>query len=347
MTETIRVLVVDDSLVMRKLLTDIIETAPDMEVIGTARNGVEAVEDTRRLDPDVITMDIEMPKMDGLAALQRIMEEKPLPVIMLSAMGKRQADITMKALDIGAVDFISKPSGELSLDIDKISETILKTIRMASKVNSSSLRRKKVVPAPIIKSNFLKPGFTVIAIGASTGGPKALPEVLSRLPRDIPAAILVVQHMPAGFTDSFAERLNWCTSLEVREAKDGDRLEAGVVLIAPGDQHMEVDGRSIRLNKGPTVNFTRPSVDVLMSSVAKNYGPDAIGVIMTGMGHDGAEGMGEIKKNGGRTIAQNKETSIVYGMPGETEKQGFVDVISPLKDIAGGLLEILEEASHE
>ena len=334
---------VDDSLVMRQLLTEILEKDPGIEVVGTAKNGVEAVIKTVEFQPSVVTLDIEMPKMDGLTALQYIMNENPVPVIMLSAMNKRQADIVIKALEMGAVDFIAKTSGTLSLDIEKVKEDIIMKIKDAAKVKVEQISPKSF--EKILVSDFkIKSGETrVITIGASTGGPKALLEVLSSLPRDLPAGVLIVQHMPEGFTQSLAERLNWQTSLEVKEAKEGDKIESGIVYIAPGNMHMQVDGNKIHLSNGVKVNYTRPSIDVLMESVAKHYGPNAIGVLMTGMGSDGANGMKLIKENSGRTIAQDQDTCAVFGMPKAAIDLKAADKVVPLKRIAKELVKMLQE----
>jgi two-component system chemotaxis response regulator CheB len=340
----IRVLVVDDSLVMRQLLTELLEKDPGIQVIDTAKNGVEAVIKTVELQPSVVTLDIEMPKMDGLTALQYIMKESPVPVVMLSAMDKRQADIVIKALEMGAVDFIAKTSGTLSLDIEKVGEHIISKIKDAAKIKVKKLSTKKI--ERIVESDFKISQYRddrVIAIGASTGGPRALLEVISTLPRDLPASIVIVQHIPEGFTQSLAERLNWQTSLEVKEAEDGDRIQAGVVYIAPGNQHMMIKGKKIHLTNGAKVNYTRPSIDVLMESVAKQFGPNAIGILMTGMGTDGANGMKAIKNSKGKTIAQNEKTCSVYGMPKAAIGLKVVDKIVPLNRIAQELIRMLKE----
>ena len=244
LAKTIRVLIADDSAVMRKLLKDILESEPDIKVVATAKNGAEAVELVSEIKIDVITMDIEMPKMDGLTALQHIMDKKPTPTIMLSAMDKRKADIVMKSLDHGAVDFISKTSGNLSLDIEKIGQDIIRKIRMAAEVNVKKISRPRIVK-PLLYTRKARGKNKIIAIGASTGGPKAILEVLSLLPRDIPAGIIITQHMPEGFTKSFAERLNWQSSVEENEAEDGDLILPGLALVAPGNYHMEVVGGKI------------------------------------------------------------------------------------------------------
>ena len=341
LAKTIRVLIADDSAVMRKLLKDILESEPDIKVVATAKNGAEAVELVSKLKIDVITMDIEMPKMDGLTALQHIMDKKPTPTIMLSAMDKRKADIVMKSLDHGAVDFISKTSGALSLDIDKIGQNIIQKIKMASEVNVKKISRPKIVKPLVYIRKRTHGKKKIIAIGASTGGPKALLEVLSLLPRDIPAGIIITQHMPEGFTKSFAERLNWQSSVEVKEAEEGDLILPGLALVAPGDYHMEIAGGKITLNKRPKVNSIRPSVDIMMSSAVKMYGKNVIGVLLTGMGADGARGMKDIKDNGGKTIAQDKNSCVVFGMPKEAIALDAVDRIVPLSKIASEILDCL------
>jgi two-component system chemotaxis response regulator CheB len=328
---------------MRRLLTDLLEKENGITVIGTAKNGIEALSKAAELQPSVITMDIEMPIMDGLTALQHIMAENPMPVVMLSAMNKRQSDIVIKALEMGAVDYIPKTSGTISLDIEKAGDSIVAKIRGAAEIEVKCIEPK--VPEKIVVSDFKMPPIRdrVVAIGASTGGPKALLEVISSLPRDLPAAVLIVQHMPEGFTQSLAERLNWQSSLEVREAQDGDRVKPGLVFIAPGNRHMEVDGKHIRLSDGARVNHVRPSVDVLMESVAAHYGPNALGVLMTGMGQDGAEGIKAIKTRGGRTIAQDESSCAVFGMPKAAIELRSVDKVEPLENIAQRIISMLRE----
>lgn len=334
-----KVLVVDDSIVMRRIISDLISQDSEMEVVGTAKNGAEAIERVRALNPDVITMDIEMPVMDGLTALQHIIADSPRPVVMLSSMDKRQADITLKALEMGAVDFIPKTSGALSLDLERISGTILEKVKAAAKAKVDFARPpvRGIVPIDMPALN----GEWIVVIGASTGGPKALPEVLAHLPGNLPAAVLVVQHMPEGFTRSFAERLNWSSPLEVKEAEDGEEIKHGTVYIAPGNRHMTIQGTKIHLEDGPKVNFVRPAVDVLMKSVAAVYGPRTVGVILTGMGADGAEGMKAIKEYGGKTIVQNEETCVVYGMPKAVVDRGAADRIVPLEDISDNIVVML------
>ncbi len=340
---SIRVLVVDDSAVMRTLLVDLLEEDPSLEVVGTAKNGLEALEAVETLEPDIVTLDIEMPKMDGLTALQHIMAEHPLPVIMLSAMNKRQSDITMKALNLGAVDFIPKPSGAISLDIDKIGARIRERIKALAdaevrfRAPHRALRHAK--RTRLVKRTGRSP---LIIIGASTGGPKSLPAIIELLPRDLPAAMVIVQHMPGGFTRSFAERLNWTTSLEVAEAEDGVRLEPGLAVVAPGDHHLKVVDSHVALDDGARVHNVRPAVDITMKSAAGDYGDRCIGVLLTGMGSDGAVGMEAIRNNGGITIAQDRDSCVVFGMPKAAIQRRVVDHILPLEQIADKLVHLLE-----
>jgi len=339
--KTIRVVVVDDSAVMRKIISDIIEEDPHLEVVGTARNGADSLGVIERLKPDVVTMDIEMPKMDGLTALSHIMAENPVPVIMISAMDKRSADITVKALSMGAVDFISKISGTISLDLSRIADTIREKVKVASTVKVETVKPTVAIPRSLTRKP-AKPSNRVILIGASTGGPKAIPELLGRLPRDITAPILIVQHMPEGFTASFADRLNWYSSLEVREAKEGDVIRPGLVLIAPGNYHMELRKDTIHINQNDRVQFVRPSVDILFKSAVETLGNRCIGVILTGMGSDGLQGCRAIKEAGGTILAQNEETCVVYGMPKAVVDNRLTDKVAPLTDLPRHLLRLLE-----
>ena len=331
----IKVLVVDDSIVMRRIITDMLSKDGEIEVVGSARNGVEALEKIRQLSPDVVTMDIEMPVMDGLTALQHIMAESPRAVVMLSSMDKRQADIALKSLDLGAVDFIPKTAGSLSLDLEKEGESIIAKIKSAARAKIAPRR----APGSVQPTRMLTlSGDWIVVIGSSTGGPKALPEVLSRLPANLPAAVLVVQHMPEGFTRSFAERLNWVSALEVKEAKDGEDIKKGKVYIAQGNKHLVLKGNRLHLDDGPRVNFVRPAVDVLMNSVAPQYGPRTVGVVLTGMGSDGAAGMQLIKEMGGKTIVQSEETCVVYGMPKAAAEAGIVHELLPLHEIPEAIM---------
>lgn len=365
----IRVLVVDDSAFMRKVTSDILGSSPDIEVIGRAKNGLDAIEKIVRLRPDVVTMDIEMPVLDGLQALGYIMSECPTPVIMLSA--ANSTDITITSFQYGAVDFIVKPSGEISRDMTNIKEELIKKVKAAASVGVQKLGfiedadKKETVGKKLLfdfldssieetnkKHKVEPPRKTkpqkVIVIGSSTGGPRALQHVIPLLPSRFDAAVLVVQHMPAGFTRSLAERLNSQSMVKVREAEDGDIVEPGTVLIAPGDFHMIVRQQKkngelrevIALTKGERVQGVRPSVDVLLNSVAPIYGDKAVGVILTGMGSDGSEGIRNLKSAGGRVIAEDESTCVVYGMPKSVIERKLADYILPIDKIAEGIVQM-------
>jgi two-component system chemotaxis response regulator CheB len=322
----IKVLVVDDSALMRRMLTDILSGAEDIQVVGTAESGEEAVEKVLELSPDVVILDILMPGMGGLAALNEIMRRKPTPVIVFSSYDK--PDVTLESLERGAVDFVFKHMG----DLERVASELIEKVRVAASVDVRRLRERK---AP-------EKEFKIVVIGASTGGPRALNELLPKLPNDLPAAILVVQHMPANFTTSLAKRLNRACALEVKEAEDGEVIAPGRVYIAPGGYHLllekgSINGSeafSIKLVKGPKRNNVIPSIDVTMESVAKAAGSRAIGVILTGMGYDGAAGLKAIKEAGGFTIAEDPSTCIVYGMPKAARDMGAVNKILPLHNIS-------------
>lgn len=327
----VRVLVVDDSAFMRRAISFLLKTDPEIEVVGTARDGLEALEKIGSLDPDLITLDIEMPRMDGLTALKHIMEEHPLPVLIVSSLTTEGADATLTALELGAVDFIPKDLSCTSLDIVRIRHSLLEKVKAIAKrgLRRSSGRPKILTPPPERK-------FEVVAIGASTGGPMSLREVLSKLPADLPAGVLVVQHMPPKFTRSLAERLDSTTTFEVREAVDGDEVVPGRVLLAPGGRHMRVRRKGeVEVDEEPVRALYRPSVDELMASVAEHYGPCGIGVMMTGMGCDGRRGMKVLKEKGGYIIAQDEASCVVYGMPKAIVEDGLADAILPLDEIPG------------
>jgi len=354
----IRVLVVDDSAFMRKIITDILAGSPEIEVIGKARNGQEAIEKVTELRPDVVTMDIEMPGLDGLHALGYIMSECPTPVIMLSGAESNQADVTMTAFQYGAVDFILKPSGNISLDMAKIKEEIVKKVKAASSVQVHKLgfieeeKKSEVIKVKSLKEkneSVKKSLFhKIIVIGSSTGGPRALQQVIPLLPSNLHAPVLVVQHMPAGFTKSLAERLNSQSMIKVIEASEGDILESGTVYIAPGDYHMTIKQQKINgdikdviaLTKGEKVQGVRPSVDVLLNSVTPIFGQNSLGVILTGMGSDGTDGIKKLKLAGGRVIAEDESTCVVYGMPRSIIEQKLADYILPIGKIAENIAQI-------
>ena len=340
----VQVLVVDDSALMRKLISDLLESDPRIEVVDTARDGVEAVQKTCRLHPDVVTMDIQMPRMSGLEALSHIMSQCPTPVVVLT--GLTDPNLAFEALERGAVDFVLKPSGTISVDIYRVRQELVEKVKLATLVNLRKVTAQAAPTAPLALK--VPPGATgkrTVAIGASTGGPKALDHLLSSLPASLPAPVLVVQHMPPGFTRSFAERLNRRSPLLVKEAEEGDVVLPGRAYVAPGDHHMLVEKRAgreiIRLDKSPRVKGLRPSADVTMRSVADIYGAGSIGVILTGMGSDGTEGLKAIKERGGVTIAQDRATSIIYGMPRAAVESGCVDKVLPLDKIPGEIVRLL------
>jgi len=336
----IKVLVVDDSLLMQKVLTDLLESDPQLAVIGTARNGEEALQKIPSLHPDVVTLDIEMPRMNGLTAVRKIMETNPVPVVMISALTQREALLTLKALEFGAVDYVPKPQGQISLNMDSVKYEILtkiKTAAFANVVRAQAEPETHEETAPITKSE------KIITLAASTGGPPAVTYVLSHLPSNVPP-ILLVQHMPKGVTKLFAEGLNQICKFKVKEAEEGDFVQEGLALVAPGGFHMVVskEGR-ISLNQDPPVNYVRPAADVMMVSAAEAYGSKNVGVVLTGMGSDGAKGIKAIKEKGGTTIAQNQESCVVFGMPNVAIKTGCVDVIAPLERIPNEIIAACEE----
>lgn len=328
------VLVVDDSAFMRKTISDMLNSDPKINVVGTARDGQDALKKIPMLHPDVITLDVNMPRMDGLTTLKEIMKNDPIPVVMLSSWTQKGADITIEALEHGAIDYVPKPSGEISLDLEKVKRELILKVKIAAQSKTFRPDLKKRVKLSSKRDYRSR----VIAIGASTGGPAAIIAVLSRLPKDTPP-ILLVQHMPKGFTKSFAERLDQNSDITVKEAKKGDEIVKGVALLAPGDYHMTVTrNKCISLNKKPQIHGVRPSVDPLMTSVADVYGSEAIGIILTGMGRDGSDGVKAIKNKNGQILAQDEESCVVYGMPGEAIKTGCVDKIVPLSRIAVEIL---------
>lgn len=346
MNNKIRVLVVDDSALMRLMISDILNSDKGIEVVATAKDGEDGIRKVTKLRPDVVTLDVEMPRLDGLHALGYIMSEIPTPVVMVSSYTQKDADVTFRALEYGAVDFVSKPSGPISRDIREVSDELIAKIKVAVKADLDSLKfihHKKILKNHLkIKLKKAVPGVKVVAIGASTGGPRALGQILPQLDPYIPAGILVVQHMPKGFTKTFADRLNRESKIEVKEAEAGDKIEQGKVLIAPGGYHMivkkKISGRktagTIVLNHNPPVYGLRPTVDYMMLSAAEVYGDRTVGVILTGMGSDGAKGIKSIHDNKGKTIGQNRDSCVVYGMPKAAVEKGGVDKVVPLDKIA-------------
>ncbi len=349
----IKVLIVDDSAFMRKLISEIVNSSDKLETVGKAKNGEEALAMIATLKPDVITMDVEMPVMNGQIALEKIMSSNPLPVVMLSAVTKEGADSTMRALDAGAVDFITKPGSIFKVKEDEIQKDIIDKIIIASKVNVKknsylSGTKKSVVLKNANKIRKVKKGklSKIIAIGTSTGGPRALQRVIPKIPGDINAAILVVQHMPPGFTKSLSERLNNISELEVKESEGNEELLAGVVYIAPGDKHLKIKkigGKYFTyLDDGDLVSGHRPSVDAMFNSINENNIKNVIGVIMTGMGKDGAEEMKVLRDNENYTIAQDEESCVVFGMPKSAINIGAVSEVVELDKIANSIIKAME-----
>lgn len=360
MSEPIRVLVVDDSAFMRKILSDLLCQDPGIAVVGTARNGQDALVKRRALHPDVITLDIEMPELDGLGCLARLMDEQPVPVVMVSSLTQAGAEATLRALDLGAVDFLAKPSGAISLDMATVADELRAKVKVAARARlrpgrcpavgapTTTAPTPTAVPSAIpteVTASQPRPrhGQKVVVIGCSTGGPGALNDLIPRLPADLGAAVLVVQHMPPGFTRSLAQRLNDLSPLQVSEAADGDRYEPGKVLIAPGGFHMLVaQGDRITLESGPPLHGVRPAVDITLRSVTQQHGAATIGVILTGMGYDGARAMLELQKAGGRTIAEHQSTCVVYGMPRAVVELGAASVVAPLPEISARIIEAVK-----
>ncbi|MBU0511033.1 MAG: chemotaxis response regulator protein-glutamate methylesterase [Chloroflexi bacterium] len=345
MPVTIDILVVDDSPLMQRLITHLLESDPGLRVVATAADGYEAIQKVEALRPDVVTMDIEMPRMNGLDALQQIMQHTPTPVVMLS--GVKDGDAAVRALELGAVEFVSKPSGTISIDVYKVRDELINKVKLATLVN---LDRVMFDTGPVaLPTTTPFPPATgyrwVLAIGASTGGPKAVGSLLSRLPADLPASVLIVQHMPAGFTASFAQRLDQRSPLHVVEAKDGQEMMTGAAYVAPGGIHTVVvkeRGRPrLHLQDTPPVNSVRPSADVMMASAARLNGFRCIGVLLTGMGSDGADGMTQIKAAGGITLAQDKESSTIFGMPKAAIARGVVDRVLPLSEMPRAIVEAI------
>jgi len=353
--QAIKVLVVDDSAFIRTIVSDMLGSDSRIEVVATARDGQEAIEKVTKLNPDVVTLDVEMPRLDGLAALGYIMSECPTPVVMLSAYTRSGSETTLKALEYGAVDFVLKPSGPASSNIREVKEELLAKVKIAAAVDVKKL--KFLLPKSRVVKHRPKAvtarGGKVIAIGASTGGPQALTEILPKFPGDIPAGLLIVQHMPAGFTKSFAQRLNESSMIRVKEAEEGDIVRPGQALVAPGNYHMIVHNPSavnndgsrepmtIGLNQGPRLHGVRPSVNIMMESVASLYGENSVGVLLTGMGSDGAQGMKLIKEKLGKTIAEDESSCVVFGMPKAAIDAGVVDKVVTRSQVVEAILEML------
>ncbi|OOO01331.1 MAG: Chemotaxis response regulator protein-glutamate methylesterase [Chromatiales bacterium USCg_Taylor] len=354
----IRVVVVDDSAVVRKVLTAILNSDTGIEVVGVASDPYLARDKIKKLNPDVITLDVEMPRMDGVTFLRNLMRLRPMPVVMVSSLTKGGAEITLEAMEAGAVDFVTKPALDLTDPLANYGEDLIEKVKTAASARVRRYARDVALPEVAPKysadavllrkpaSRSFKTSEKIIAIGASTGGTQAIKEILAAMPADAPA-IVVTQHIPAAFSGPFAQRMNRISAMTVLEAEDGQRIVPGHAYIAPGNHHLLVqrDGARYvcRLHDGPAVNRHRPSVDVLFRSVAQNVGANAVGVILTGMGMDGALGLKELRDSGAPTLAQDENTSVVWGMPGEAVKLGGVDHILPLQRIGAETLRLVKQ----
>jgi two-component system chemotaxis response regulator CheB len=369
----IRVLVVDDSQLVRQMLTEMLNSDPAIEVIGSAEDPFDAREKIKALKPDVLTLDVEMPKMDGVTFLRNLMRLHPIPVVMVSSLTERGADVTLQALELGAIDFVTKPKVNLGGSLNDYAQEIIAKVKMAASVSISRIEKQvETVSARVSVPNAVKPiAFTdgvppkltadvilkatsnggqtstqtLIAIGASTGGTEAIREVLTQLPANMPA-IVIIQHIPAAFSGSFANRMDSLSAMTVHEAEDGQVILPGHVYIAPGSHHLLVEvvsGKLIcRLNDGPAVNRHKPSVDVMFRSVARVVGKHAVGVLLTGMGDDGAKGLKELQQVGATTLAQDEKSSVVWGMPGAAVKLEAADFVVGLPDVASELLNLVK-----
>jgi two-component system, chemotaxis family, protein-glutamate methylesterase/glutaminase len=346
----IRVLIADDSAVMRAALSRVVESSTALQVCGTARNGLETLEKVRQLRPDVVTLDVEMPVLNGLEVLKRIMKDFPRPVIMVSSLTREGAEVTLEALSVGAFDYLPKSDSGDPLDPQKLKRDLIEKIEAAANSPLARSHAGTLMPAllvreqaPIDESQAIP---EIIALGTSTGGPKALQELLPQLPADVPVGMIVVQHMPPGFTAPFARRLNSLSKLKVCEAIQGDVIEPGSVYIAPAGQHATLSRRpgrraTICLSNEPCGTLHRPSVDVTMLSIAETFGRSALGIIMTGMGSDGLQGMTAIRDAGGITIGQDEATSAVYGMPRCCAENGVLRKVVPLPQLSRYILQAL------
>jgi two-component system chemotaxis response regulator CheB len=345
MGKPVRVLIVDDSAVIRQLLSNLLSADPEIEVVGTAADPYIARDRIKTLNPDVVTLDVEMPNMDGLTFLKKIMSLRPMPVIMISTLTQAGAEITLEALEVGAVDFIAKPTSDVAHSMAAIASELQAKVKAAATVRVAAYR-DRTPPAPVKRPERpARPTDRIVFIGASTGGVEALKVVLMGLPASCPP-VLITQHMPARFTTAFAERLNRECPMTVSEAQHDDIIEAGHVYIAPGSHHLEIvrNGMHFRcaLNDGPPVSGHRPSVDVLFRSAARVAGSRAVGAILTGMGKDGAEGMFELRRAGGSTVGQDEASSLIYGMPRMAHERGGVMRQCSLGHVADAILDACE-----
>ncbi|XGI83126.1 chemotaxis response regulator protein-glutamate methylesterase [Halorutilales archaeon Cl-col2-1] len=344
----LRAVVVDDSQFMRTVISDILEDA-GIDVVAKASDGEKGVEAVTSEKPDVVTMDVQMPRMDGIEAVEKIMEEEPTPVLMLSAYTEEGADATFEALDKGAVDFLQKPGGEVSMDIQDLRDSLVEKVRTVAEADvgrqthtSTTSASTTQRPTTAVETEGEYVDNPTVVIGASTGGPSVLEDVVSCLPVEAGIRLLIVQHMPDEFTGRFAERLDSVTEYSIREAEDGDRIGGGEGLVAKGNYHMEVSGYSggrlrVRLNQEPKIHGVRPAIDVTMETASERISDRLVGVVLTGMGKDGAEGIRSIKEAGGDTIAQDEETSKVFGIPARAIETGCIDDVLPIDEIPQGI----------
>lgn len=360
-TRPISVVVIDDSAFMRKALTTMLESDPSIRVVGVARDGAEGIEKIVRLTPDVVTLDVEMPQMDGLEALKVIMRDHPVPVLMVSSLTTEGAQATLEALDLGAVDFISKEQSFVSVGILRIRDELVAKVKEIARSRYIRLRfetmrhkRTPIVPAPptfVATSHVAIPrtGLSAVAVGISTGGPLALLQMIPRLPADFPLPMVVVQHMPPHFTHTMSQRLNSVSAVAVKEAATGDPLEPGTVLVAPGGKHLVFtkDRGILRalVTEEPHTTLYRPSADIMMLSLVKEATQPPLGLIMTGMGKDGLNGLRAIKHAGGTVLAQNEESCVVYGMPRAAVDDGIVDAVVSLDDLPGMLVGVAKKSA--
>jgi len=378
----IRVLVVDDSLFMRRMISEILAQDGEIEVVGAAHDGQQGLAMARQLKPDVITLDVEMPVMDGVAMLQRLMAEQPTPVVMVSSLTKEGAEITLRCLELGAIDFVTKPSGAISLDLYKVASQMIEKVKAAARVPRSRLASLQIHTggrgAAELKPRLegeapaeLKPrlegeapaeplsgyprlsisqteNLPLVVIGASTGGPRALSLLMSQLPPDFHAPMLIIQHMPEGFTRSFAERLDRLCHLQVREAQEGDHLQPGVAYLAPGGHHLQLlRGGRLHLSNEPPVHGVRPAVDVTLFSIAQYYSGSVVVAILTGMGSDGAMGIRALHAKGARILAEAESSCVVFGMPRAAIQTGCVHHIAPIEQMARFITEEVQQLCRQ
>jgi two-component system, chemotaxis family, protein-glutamate methylesterase/glutaminase len=343
-----KILIVDDSAYTRQLIKEMLEKDASLEVVGIASNGRDAMAKTLRLEPDIITLDFEMPEMDGLAFLRWLMIQRPTPVIMVSSYNDSKT--VFKTLELGAVDFIAKPTRRASIELQSIGKDLVQKVKGIKNIRMDILSKNLELlgrDEPAINAGREESAIQAVAVGSSTGGPAALQIILTRLGPDFQAAMFISQHMPRGFTEPLSERLNKLSPLNVREAKEGDPVEAGTALICPGGYHLGLEARGakriVRLKEGKLSDKYVPSVDYMMRSVADNFGANSMGVILTGMGNDGRKGMLEIKTKGGYTIAESEQSAVVFGMPGEAIKAGAAEAVLPLSEVPAEIMRLVNK----